>query len=365
MMITFFVVVALVVIVFLFMQQPSFGKLPSGERLARVERSPQYKNDHFENILPTAMMADDVSYVDMIRKFFFATDPLREPDHALPAVKTNLRALDGQEPVIVWFGHSSYFLRIDGKNILVDPVFSKRTSPVQYAGSEQFAGTGIYSADDFPDIDLMIITHDHYDHLDYGTIKKIHTRTKAIYTSLGVGSHLAYWGVPESKIHELDWWEQATALPGIELTATPARHFSGRGFVRNKTLWSSFVLKTSTHKIFVGGDSGYDASFKNIGDKFGPFDLALLESGQYDKQWPFIHMMPEETVQAAKDLQTKVLMPVHWAKFRLALHAWNEPIRRVTKKAAEEGLPITTPRIGEPVAIGGPYPHETWWEKTE
>jgi L-ascorbate metabolism protein UlaG (beta-lactamase superfamily) len=361
MMITLFVVVALVVVVFLFMQQPSFGKLPLGERLTRIERSPQYKKDHFENILPTAMMADDVSYPDMLRKFFFATDPLREPDHVLPAVKTDLRALGEQEPVIVWFGHSSYFLRIDGKNILVDPVFSKRASPVQYAGSEQFPGTEIYSADDFPDIDLMIITHDHYDHLDYGTIKKMHSRTKAIYTSLGVGSHLAYWGVPESKIHELDWWEQATALPGIELTATPARHFSGRGFIRNKTLWSSFVLKTSTHKIFLGGDSGYDASFKNIGDKFGPFDLALLESGQYDKQWPFIHMMPEETVLAAKDLQAKVLMPVHWGKFRLALHPWNESIQRVTAKAAADGLPITTPRIGEPIAVGGPYPQAKWW----
>jgi L-ascorbate metabolism protein UlaG (beta-lactamase superfamily) len=217
--------------------------------------------------------------------------------------------------------------------------------------------------EDFPDsLDVVIITHDHYDHLDYNTIQKLHPRVKQFYTSLGVGSHLEYWGVDAGKITEFDWWDAKTFESGFEIIATPARHFSGRGSKRNQTLWSSFVLKTDSTSIYIGGDSGYDSAFTTIGDKYGPFDLALLENGQYNTLWPNIHMMPEEVAQAALDLKANVFMPVHWSKFTLALHRWKDPIERTTKAAERLGVTVTTPMIGEPVLLGSELPNRKWWE---
>ncbi|HEX4850700.1 MAG TPA: MBL fold metallo-hydrolase, partial [Puia sp.] len=208
---------------------------------------------------------------------------------------------------------------------------------------------------------LMILTHDHYDHLDYKTIVALKPMVKQICTSLGVASHLVYWGLDPNCILELDWWESIRMKDNFKLTAAPARHFSGRTFDRNKTLWSSFVLENDFAKIYIGGDSGYDSHFKVIGEKMGPFELAILESGQYNESWPQIHMMPEETVQAAKDLQAKVLLPVHWGKFALSLHPWNEPIRRVLKEAIILNQEVATPMIGEPFYLQGPIPKNEWW----
>jgi len=337
----------------------AFGKLPKGKRLERIEQSPNYRDGGFQNILKTEMKADGVSYFTMMRKFF-GKGVDRAPSRALPSIKTNLQ-LWTQKPVIVWFGHSSYLIQINGKNILVDPVFSERTSPVQYAGTKAYSGSMAYMAEDMPDIDVLIITHDHYDHLDYQSILKLKSRTKLFCTSLGVGSHLEYWGVEAKDIVEFDWWDSHIILPEIELIAAPARHFSGRGFVRNKTLWSSFILKSKEYRIFIGGDSGYDPSFKTIGEKYGPFDIVILEDGQYDVMWPFIHMMPEEVVQAAIDLKGKVLLPVHWSKYTLALHPWNEPVKRVRKKAAELNVNVTTPMIGEKIEIDQVYPASNWY----
>jgi L-ascorbate metabolism protein UlaG (beta-lactamase superfamily) len=179
---------------------------------------------------------------------------------------------------------------------------------------------------------------------------------------LGVGSDLIHWGVEPERIKEFDWWEGETVIPGLDLVCTPARHFSGRGFRGNKTLWASFVLKTGGQTIFIGGDSGYDNSFRKIGQKYGPFDLAMLECGQYDVQWPDIHMMPEETVQASIDLQAKVLLPVHWGKFTLALHPWKDPVERALKHAQTLSVKVATPQIGERVIIGENYPVTTWWD---
>jgi L-ascorbate metabolism protein UlaG (beta-lactamase superfamily) len=182
-------------------------------------------------------------------------------------------------------------------------------------------------------------------------------------TSLGVGEHLEAWGVPPEKITELDWWESASITNDIEFTATPARHFSGRSFVRGKTLWSAFVLKIHGFQLFLGGDSGYEEHFKEIGKRFSEFDIALLECGQYGVNWPYIHMLPEQTVTAAKDLNVKVLMPVHWAKFELSVHPWDEPINRASKFASENNQPMTTPMIGEPVILNSSYPNIRWWDK--
>ena len=225
-----------------------------------------------------------------------------------------------------------------------------------------FKGSDIYATDDFPEIDYLVLTHDHYDHLDYKTVLKLKPRIRNIYCSLGLSSHLIYWGFDEKIITEMDWWQTIKSGDGICITAAPARHFSGRGIKRFKTLWSSFILKTNSHNLYLGGDSGYDSHFKEIGEKYGPFDIAILEAGQYNTAWPWIHMMPEETVQAAVDLKARLLLPVHWGKFTLAMHPWNEPVKRVLAKARELNLKVTTPMIGEPVVLGESYPDKQWWD---
>lgn len=337
----------------------SFGENPSGRRQSLVEQSPNYKNNIFQNFSKTVLMAEDSSLLKNMVKFF-NKPKTTAPSSVLPSVKTNLKTISGHHPVIIWFGHSSYFIRINNKNILVDPVLSGNASPFSF-GAKSFPGSDVYTVDDFPDIDILILTHDHYDHLDSRTVLKLKSKTKKVCTSLGVGSHFVYWGFNENIITELDWWQSKEFPDGFELTATPARHFSGRSFNRNKTLWSSFILDAPGYRLYLGGDSGYDSHFKTIGEKFGQFDIAILESGQYNREWPQIHMMPEETVQASVDLNAKWLMPVHWSKFALAFHPWNEPVERVLAKANELSVKVTTPMIGEPVVLNSSYPDKKWW----
>lgn len=362
-MLFFFVVlVVLAAGTWAFLQLPVFGANPAGARLDRIRKSPNYRDGTFAYPVETPMMAPNTSYWKMTRDFFFKKIPNQEPTDPLPSVKTELNALTGDAPVVVWFGHSSYFVRIGGKNLLVDPVFSNRASPVQFAGTGSYPGTRVYSVDDLPPLDAVILTHDHYDHLDYETIRQLILKTAHFHAALGVGAHLERWGVSPEKITEYDWWDEGRVADELKLVATPARHFSGRGFKRGQTLWAGFVLRSPSHALYLGGDSGYGPHFKEIGEKHGPFDLAILENGQYDLQWPLIHMMPEEVAQAAVDLRAKALLPVHWGRFTLALHSWTDPIERVTKKAAELGMRVATPKIGEPVVLGQPLPGERWWE---
>jgi len=213
-----------------------------------------------------------------------------------------------------------------------------------------------------PNIDYLIITHDHWDHMDYQTLLKLKPKTGKVITGLGNGSNLEYWGFDPKKIVEFDWFEQSVPDSGFIVTATPGRHFTGRTPKRNQTIWCSFVLQTPTKKIFIGGDSGYDTHFSKIGAEYGPFDLALLECGQYNKSWKYIHMMPEQTVQAAIDLKAKNLMPVHWGKFALSLHAWDEPIQRVTKEATRLAVPLIHPMIGEMVDLDQFASTSEWWK---
>jgi L-ascorbate metabolism protein UlaG (beta-lactamase superfamily) len=344
---------------FLFMQQKQFGKDPFGAKLARVRQSPNYRGGAFQNPMPTEMMLKDTSYPKLIWESFNKPSSVRPPK-SLPSVKTDLKNLSDEKPVIVWFGHSSYLIKSNGFTILVDPVIRGHASPVSFFG-KPFPGSDVYSLSDLPPIDLVLITHDHYDHLHYESIRQLAGPVKYFCTSLGVASHLEHWGVAPQKITEFDWRETKSILPEIELTATPARHFSGRTFKRGTTLWSSFVLKLHGHKLFLGGDSGYGNHFTEIGSKYGPFDIAILECGQYGKSWPYIHMLPEETVMAAKDLNAAVLLPVHWGKFELAFHDWDDSIKRVTKAAEESNQSITTPLIGEPVILNSNYPNKTWW----
>ena len=337
----------------------TFGANPSGPRLTKIEKSKNFRDRFFHNLSHTRLMAGNSSLVKNIWKFL-NKPKTTIPPRSLPSVRTDLKSIQSAKPVIIWFGHSSYFIRINGKNILVDPVFSGNASPF-FFGAKSFAGSDIYAADDFPDIDLLILTHDHYDHLDSKTVIKLKNRVTHIVTSLGVGSHLLYWGFDENSITELDWWEHKRVTSDIDIIAAPARHFSGRSLVRNKTLWSSFILVSGNYRIFIGGDSGYDSHFTIIGEKYGPFDIALLESGQYNEQWPDIHMMPENTVQASRDLNASVLMPVHWGKFALGLHPWDEPVKRVIQKARDLHVRVVTPLIREPVILGETYPDQQWW----
>ena len=336
----------------------TLGKNPSGKALEPLLGSPNFRDGSFQNLSETAMMLREGSMLKMMWKFF--TKPGNTtPPAALPCVKTDLKNLPDGPPVIVWFGHSSYLIKIMGRHVLVDPVFSGHASPFSFT-TKCFEGANHYQAAQMPEIDLLILSHDHYDHLDYETLAQLKGKVKKVCTSLGVGSHLVYWGWDSSSITELDWWQPAS-FEGLALTAAPARHFSGRSFTRGKTFWSSFVLQAGGYRIYLGADSGYDAHFKVIGDKFGPFDLAILECGQYNEMWPLIHMIPEQTIQASKDLQAAWLMPVHWGKFSISLHPWDEPIKRITKAAEDANVKLVTPLIGQPLILDEVYPTEPWW----
>jgi L-ascorbate metabolism protein UlaG (beta-lactamase superfamily) len=363
MIITVVTIAIILIAGFIFLQTAPFGSSPSDTRLERIKKSSNYKDGVFQNLSPTPVMAEDASYLDMLKQQF-TRDSTREPSNAIPGIKRDLTVKPSGKPTITWFGHSTYMIQLDGKNILIDPVFSNSTSPVQGIGNKKYSGTEIYTPSDFPDIDYLMLTHDHYDHLDYQTTLDMKAKIGNYYMPLGVGSHLESWGIDTSKIHELDWWDEMDLGSDMKLVCLPARHFSGRGVTdRGKTLWASYLLITPTHKIYMGGDSGYDIHFKQINAKYGAVDIAFLESGQYNAYWPYIHMMPEQTVQASVDLQAKVLMPVHWGKYTLALHSWDEPINRLTIEAHKKNLAVVTPMIGEPVILDSILPNKRWWEK--
>jgi L-ascorbate metabolism protein UlaG (beta-lactamase superfamily) len=359
MYLTLAIILAFALLTLWVLNLPVFGKHPSGERLQRIKNLSSYNDGEIKNLSLTPAKSDDVTYIQLMARIIKGNKNAF-PKKTLPHVKPDFALSDA--PKLTWFGHSSYLIQVEGKNILVDPVFSERTSPFQFLGTRSFEGTNFIKPKDFPAIDLIIITHDHYDHLDYTSILKLKGKTKHFLTSLGVGAHLEYWGIAAHQISELAWGESTSAISNFNFTATSARHFSGRGFKRNQTLWSSFIMQTKTNRIFIGGDSGYDKHFKEIGEKYGPFDLAILECGQYNAMWPFIHMYPEEVAQAAVDLKATILMPVHWGKFRLALHDWDEPIKRVVAKSEELNVKITTPMLGESFLINDALPTIRWWE---
>lgn len=356
-----FVLIFLGAFTFIYMQLPRFGRLPKGERLQLIRQSPNFKDGTFHNLNPTPQLAEDARFPDMFRDMLFSKN--RRPPGKIPSGKTNLKNLNLNEDVLVWFGHSSYFVQLDGKRILVDPVFSGHASPFFFS-VKAFDGTDIYTSDDFPEIDYLVITHDHWDHLDYKTICKLKPKIKKVITGLGVGEHFERWGFSKNQILEHDWYQELSPDAGFFITTTPARHFSGRGFRHKRTLWVSFVVQSPSYKIFIGGDGGYDTHFSEIGKKYGPFDMAILENGQYNKNWKYIHMMPEQVLQAAKDLKTKRLFPVHSSKFALANHSWDEPLKRITELNRIAEIPLLTPLIGEKVNLKDTSQlFEKWWEK--
>lgn len=340
----------------------NYGKAPWGERLEKIKKSTNYKDGKFQNFNFTPELAEGHTIWGVTYAHFFKKAPRRRPGNTIPSIKTDLKKLPVEQDVLVWFGHSSYFIQIDSKSILVDPVFSGNAAPIP-GTNKSFKGTDIYSADDLPKIDYLFISHDHYDHLDYATIIKLKDKVEKLVCGLGVGSHFEYWGYCTSKIIEKDWNEKVDLDSGITAFVVPARHFSGRGFSRNNTLWCSYVLQTPSIKIYIGGDSGYDTHFGDIGTRFGPIDLAILDNGQYDLAWRFIHTLPEEVLKAAQDLKAKRVFPVHSSKFVMANHPWDEPLVRITEMNKQVNIPLLTPMIGELVYLKDNYQVFTqWWE---
>ena len=349
-------VALLAFIVLSFFNKAVFGNKPNQ---ADFEDASNFKDGIFHNISETTMMSEDGSFFKIMGEWFNKSEE-NEPKDIIPVIKSDLKNLP-QEPSLVWFGHSSYLLKLDGKIILVDPVFN-RASPVPLFG-KPYSMSFNYETKHFPEIDYLVITHDHYDHLDYETIKNLIPQVKQIVTSAGVEAHLKLWGAKEDQICSLNW-EQSVDFGDFNFTALTARHFSGRKFKRSETLWSSFVLKTTNLNIYLGGDSGFDTHFEEIGKSYGPFDMAILECGQYGKYWPKIHMLPLETYLAAQQLGTKKLFPVHWGKFSLAPHGWKEPINLLfeAQKQDEKYLEIITPQIGEVYDFTTENYSKKWWE---
>jgi len=313
------------------------------------------------NLVKTEMAAPDLS----ITLEFFKSDPARSPAKDVDVQKLDSLEIEdyrSRATRITWFGHSAFLLEMQGQVILLDPMLGETPSPHPWLGSSRYSRSLPLSLDELPQIDAVLFSHDHYDHLDYPTIKKIKDKVRMFYVPLGLDNHLIRWGVEPARIQAGDWWESFD-FEGITFTAAPARHFSGRGITdRNSTLWCSWIIEGKKDKIYFSGDGGYGPHFKKIGEQYGPFDLALLECGQYNLAWQDIHMMPEETVQAGIDVRAKWMIPIHWGAFTLSLHSWTDPIERASAKAKELGVNLSSPRIGEAVVLGkNKYPTYAWW----
>lgn len=357
------IVVVLIISYFIVINGKAFGGVPKGERLERIRQSKLYRKNKFQNISHTPSIAEGYSMTKVTFNFFFGKkDPLLKPLKEIPSIYTDLKKLDKNQDVFIWLGHSSYYLQTGGVSFLIDPVLSLYGSPFKYF-NKAFKGSDIFKPEDIPNIDYLVITHDHFDHLDYPTVKSIRSRTGMAIVPLGVGAHFERWEYPENKLIEEEWGTEIELKNNIKLIFTPARHFSGRRVKQNDTLWASYVLETPTKKIFLGGDSGYDSHFKMIGEKYGPFDYAILENGQYGEAWRYIHALPEDVIQSAIDVRTKHIIPVHAAKFALALHPWNEPLQKITSLGKEKELHILTPMIGEIVDLNdSDQEFSVWWE---
>jgi len=346
---------------FLFTFHPKFGKSANGKRLDRIKQSKYYANGAFQNLSNTPALTEGHSTFKIFWDFFFKTYPNTTPSNQIPSIKTNIKDIPLNQDVLIWFGHSSYYFQLHGKRFLVDPVFSGNVSPIPNT-AKAFSGSDEYQVSDLPEIDYLIISHDHYDHLDYETILKLKNKVKQVICPLGVGAHFEHWGYSANQLIEDEWYKSVALAPNLNITFMPARHFSGRGINRNNTLWSSYVIQSNDYKLYVGGDSGYDSHFKEIGDNFGPIDFVLLENGQYNEAWRYIHMFPEELLQAAQDLKAKRIMPVHNSKFKLAHHEWNTPLNTLIEQNKDSNN-LATPKIGEVVDLNNhSQVFETWWK---
>ncbi len=344
---------------------PSFGGEPSAQDQELYKKIAFFKEGKFYNPEPT-QMGFSFSNIQKLIKEYSRDDVQRAPKvpptvHQIDSI--NIANYSDTLPRITWFGHSAFLLEVGTKKILLDPMLGESPAPHPLLGTKRFYEQLPIAIEKLPKIDAVVFSHDHYDHLDYESVLKLKEKTAAFLVPLGVDAHLEAWGVEHGKIKSLNWWD-STDVANIKFICTPARHFSGRGILnRESTLWASWILKIDGYKFYFSGDGGYGQHFKEIGSKYGPFDFAMMECGQYNEMWADIHMMPEETVQASLDLDAKLAMPIHWGAFTLALHSWTDPIERFSKKARDVQLPFIAPEIGEVVYLNT-YPQvNAWWKK--
>ena len=343
---------------------PQFGGEISELKNIKYKKTGHYKDGIFINKTTVNMDMPALKMVSIMIDFIKG-NPNGQPNQNIDVLKIDSTTIAKNKLInqITWFGHSAILLELDKNKILIDPMLSNVPSPLPILGPERYSKELPITIDKLPFIDAVIISHDHYDHLDYESIQKLKKKVNHFYVPLGVDAHLIEWGIDTSKITALDWWETAK-VNEVDLVFTPSRHFSGRGLGdRFSTLWGSWVLKGKKDNIFFSGDGGYGPHFKEIGDKHGPFDFSMIECGQYNKNWADIHMMPEESVQAAKDLKSSIMMPIHWGAFTLSLHDWTDPIERVIKAANDLEIPISTPMIGQPFNWKTEVIISTWWTK--
>ncbi|WP_067171549.1 MBL fold metallo-hydrolase [Microtetraspora niveoalba] len=333
------------------------GARPTGARAARMRRSPQFKGAAFGNSSPGAVAAPGQG--GRLLRDMLTSGRRRKPAGPIPVLVPSASA--GSDLDLVWYGHATTLVEIEGRRVLFDPVWSDRCSPTPLIGPRRLHPPPV-PAEALPPLDAIVISHDHYDHLDMATIRTL-TRTQVapFLVPLGVGAHLDRWGVPSDRVIELDWDETFT-IAGLRVTVTEARHFSGRSLSRNPTLWGSWVLAGERRRVFYTGDSGYFDGYARLGERYGPFDVTLMQIGAYSPSWPDIHMTPEEAVEAHVALRGDLLVPVHWATFVLAFHAWAEPVDRLWSEAKARDLRIAVPRPGERISVDGPPAVDGWWQ---
>ena len=371
------ILVLLVVAALAVLQHPAFGRRMSSERKARIESSPNFRDGMFHNQVPTPQFTGNHNTLKAMWSMLTRRDSNRVPVEPLPAVKTDLRSLPADRDWFVWFGHSSYLFQLGGKRFLVDPLL-KMEFPTSLM-LKPFAGTDIYTPDDMPDIDVLIITHEHWDHLDYATLRDLRPKVRHAVCPLGVAEYLEYWKYDPSIITEMDWGETLTgtesAVPishsasgptshsasgltshsasgptgeaGLIVTCLPTRHFSNRFLgKRNQTLWAAFMVEAGNRKVYIGGDGGYDDRFRQAREQFGVIDLAVMENGQYNPNWAYVHMLPQDLEKAISDMHPEQVLTVHHDKFALSTHAWFEPDSVAQSIAARNAVKLLDQPIG-------------------
>ena len=339
-----------------------FGGKVTKQLLERYQQSSNWENGCFQNLEHTELAASLLKIPNIIYKQLNQSRE-KEPSQPLPVLPFNKAEFLGSAPnsKFIWYGHSALLMRMNNLNILIDPMLGFNTTPIAPMATKRFSENTIDFIDDFPEIDLLLLTHDHYDHLDYSSIQKLKNKTKQYFVALGIKRHLVSWGVESNLIEEFDWWD-SKGFESIKITFTPTRHFSGRGLTdRQKCLWGGWALKTAKENIWFSGDGGYGKHFKEIGKQLGPFDFAFMECGQYNYDWHDIHLFPEESVQAAIDANTKKVMPVHWGGFALSYqHTWREPVEDFVKAASDNNLDFVIPQLGQIFDSESSF-QENWW----
>ncbi|HKY36313.1 MAG TPA: MBL fold metallo-hydrolase [Polyangiaceae bacterium] len=355
---TFAGLIAILVVTALYvLSWPDFGGSLEGARLARAQKSAQYRDGAFTNDPPPPEQDLGVNFQE------WRGDQVRRPPAPFPLRKPSLPQTPDPGLRAIWFGHATVLVEIGGRRVMTDPMLSEHAFPVKLIAPRRNNPPPL-TLEQLPRIDVVTISHDHFDHLDMATVTGLAARGTHFFVGLGVGAHLERWQIPGAQIHEMDWWESAEHA-GLKIHCTPARHYSGRKSMGNPTLWASWVIESPEHRVFHSGDTGYGPHFEEIGKRRGPLDLSLIKIGDYgnDAAWHSIHMFPEDAIRAHVDLGAKVLLPIHWGTIELSFHAWDEPIRRAVTAAKARSIQVVTPRLGEVVTIGQPFESSAWWEK--